>query len=119
MTAGQFRQCRDTIGWPQVRLAEELDVTPLRIRKWAHGSEQVPEVVASWMRAFAAEVKAAYERHQPPRGRVPGTIKGDPGPEGGAEDKRVRSNNAATLRRLQAAHDRLRERQLGAAQAVG
>jgi len=66
MTPQQFRACVDQLRWPQWRLAEDLGVPQLKVRKWSAGVEVVPEVVAVWIRDLAGRIEAAYALCPPP-----------------------------------------------------
>jgi transcriptional regulator with XRE-family HTH domain len=67
MTAGQFRECLQKLRWSQVSIAEDLGVTPLRVRQWSAGLAPIPDEVANWIRPLAADIKAAYDRNPLPR----------------------------------------------------
>jgi hypothetical protein len=66
MTGGQFRACVAQLRCTQVSLAEDLCVTPLKVRKWSAGLDPVPEVVAVWLRALAKDAEDSRLRNPPP-----------------------------------------------------
>jgi hypothetical protein len=66
MTGGQFRKCVEILRWPQVRIAEDLGVQHIKVRRWSAGIDPVPEVVAVWIRAMASEAEDMRQRNPPP-----------------------------------------------------
>lgn len=67
MTGGQFREALERIRWSQAQIAAELGEEPLRIRQMATGRRAVPEALAVWIRALAADLEAARLRNPPPK----------------------------------------------------
>jgi transcriptional regulator with XRE-family HTH domain len=66
MTSGQFREALERIRWSQAQIAAELGEEPLRIRKMATGRMSIPDPLAVWIRALAADLEAARLRNPPP-----------------------------------------------------
>ena len=63
MTADRFRECLSTLHWSQCGLAEILYCDDRLVRRWAQGSEPVPESIARWIENLASTHEA------PPRWR--------------------------------------------------
>jgi hypothetical protein len=63
MTASRFRECLALLHWSQRGLAEILYCDDRLVRRWAQGSEPVPETIAGWIEKLASTHQAA----PPPR----------------------------------------------------
>jgi hypothetical protein len=53
MTADRFRECLAMLHWSQRGLAEILYCDDRLVRRWAQGSEPVPESIAGWIEKMA------------------------------------------------------------------
>ena len=49
MSADRFRECLSMLHWSQRGLAEILYCDDRLVRRWAQGSEPVPESIARWI----------------------------------------------------------------------
>ena len=54
MTPADLRAALATLRWSNRTLAAELGVDEHRVRRWANGSQPIPEDVAVWLAALAA-----------------------------------------------------------------
>ena len=63
--ADRFRECLALLHWSQRGLAEILYCDDRLVRRWAHGSELVPESVVRWIEKLAF----AHEASPPPTSR--------------------------------------------------
>ena len=63
MSADRFRECLSMLHWSQRGLAEILYCDDRLVRRWAQGSEPVPESIARWIEKLAG----AHEASPPPR----------------------------------------------------
>ena len=59
MTAARFRECIAMLHWSQRGLAEILYCDDRLVRRWAQGSEPVPESIARWMEKMAGVREAS------------------------------------------------------------
>jgi hypothetical protein len=62
MTPDRFRECLALLHWSQRGLAETLYCDDRLVRRWAQGSEPVPETIAGWIENLAR----AHEASPPP-----------------------------------------------------
>ena len=53
MTPNRFRECLATLHWSQRGVAEILYCDDRLVRRWAEGSEPVPEAVEYWIEELA------------------------------------------------------------------
>ena len=53
MSADRFRECLSMLHWSQRGVAEILYCDDRLVRRWADGSEPVPEAVESWLEGLA------------------------------------------------------------------
>jgi len=58
MTPDRFRQCLAVLNWSQRGLAEKLYCDDRMVRRWADGSEIMPEAVESWLEALVSAHQA-------------------------------------------------------------
>jgi hypothetical protein len=65
MTADRFRECLAVLHWSQRALAEILYCDDRMVRRWAQGSEPVPQSIARWI----DELAGVHEASPPPSGR--------------------------------------------------
>jgi hypothetical protein len=59
MTPSRFRECLAVLHWSQLGLAELLYCDDQLVRRWAQGSEPVPETIAGWIEKLASAREAA------------------------------------------------------------
>ena len=67
MSADRFRECLSMLHWSQRGLAEILYCDDRLVRRWAQGSEPVPELIARWIEKLVG----AHEASPPPRAATP------------------------------------------------
>ncbi|WP_419900729.1 hypothetical protein [Roseomonas sp. USHLN139] len=63
----EFNAALRVIRWTPTEVAERLNLAPSTVRRLASGHGKIPEDISAWLRAYAADVAAAQERHPPPR----------------------------------------------------
>lgn len=66
MTPQQFRACIAQLRWSQARIAAELGVESVRVRKWSAGADPIPEIVVTWIRDLANRIEHVYALCPPP-----------------------------------------------------
>jgi hypothetical protein len=59
MTPDRLRECLALLHWSQRGLAEILYCDDRLIRRWAQGSEPVPESIARWLERLASALEAS------------------------------------------------------------
>jgi len=62
MTPDRFRECLAVLHWSQRGLAEKLYCDDRMVRRWADGSETMPEAVERWLE----ELVSAHQALPPP-----------------------------------------------------
>jgi ribosome-binding protein aMBF1 (putative translation factor) len=58
MTPDRIRECLAAMHWSQRRLAEILYCDDRMVRRWADGSEPIPESVERWLEELVSAHKA-------------------------------------------------------------
>ena len=53
MKAAEFRNALALLRWSQRGLAEALDTHPTTVRRWATGTQPIPDNVAAWLTDLA------------------------------------------------------------------
>ena len=59
MTPDRFRECLALLHWSQRGLAQILYCDDRLVRRWAQGSEPVPESIGRWIEQLACAHEAA------------------------------------------------------------
>jgi transcriptional regulator with XRE-family HTH domain len=62
MTAKEFRDALEMIGWGQRDVVRRVNMSQTHVRRWASGEYPVPEEVAVWL----AKLAAAHADTPPP-----------------------------------------------------
>ena len=63
MTPDRFRECLAALHWSQRGLAEILYCDDRLVRRWAQGTEPIPQSIARWIE----ELAGAHDAFPPPR----------------------------------------------------
>jgi len=62
MTAAEYRETLDSIGWSAREVARRLGVSAASAQRWRLGRAPVPAAIATWLR----RIEDAVTRHPPP-----------------------------------------------------
>jgi transcriptional regulator with XRE-family HTH domain len=81
VTADEFRQILDSLGWSQRELADRIGRSESRIRKYARDRDFIDAPLAGWLRAIESAYRRGDERecvrmldHPPPAPRSGGVL---------------------------------------------
>lgn len=73
MTAAELNATLAALGWSQRTLANKLGVDKMRVNKWAHHREPIPENIVEWL----AKLRQAHAEIPAPTGHLIPRIKYD------------------------------------------
>jgi len=62
MTKGEFKELRESIGYTQVRLSKEMDVTIRSLTRWETGEVAVPKIAELSLLYIADRTKGERRR---------------------------------------------------------
>ncbi len=58
VTTDEFKKLRESIGYTQAKLSEEIDITIRTITRWENGETEIPKVVELAVQSIAKREKA-------------------------------------------------------------
>ena len=62
VTKDEFKKLRESIGYTQARLSEEMDITIRTITRWENGEVEIPKVVELALRSIVKKETAKRRR---------------------------------------------------------
>lgn len=60
MTPERFHECKDILGYSNVDLVRLLHIDERLIRRWANGSNRIPDDVGEWLEGFVRHLNDAF-----------------------------------------------------------